>query len=283
MTEEELLNETLKINEHTKEVVKFLEEKGYDVLYVGYIGAHNYGLADEQSDYDFKAIVLPDFESVIRKKSIGTVYQYEYGQIDTKDLMTYTTNLLKGNFSYLEALHSTWYIDFGEEKLGISIRTLFKDVKVNYMSMFGSIMEYRRRFNNKLEDSDYDNKSLVHAIRLYDLLDILNDSKNMNPNRNLFDEALTPFIMYEEGEVIDISDAMTEGSSCRYIFSKDDLIKMKRKPVLTKDEAIKLMDYIIVKTKEFVPKTYHYEATDMSEEVVQLLVNYYKNKLVKGE
>lgn len=261
--------------EHAEEAEKCLSDMGYTVLYIGYIGAHNYGLADAQSDFDFKAIVLPSFESVIRKKSIGTVYQYEYGQIGTKDLMTYTTNLLKGNFSYIEALHSMWYLDHGKEKLGVPIRTLFKNVKVNYMSMFGSIMEYRRRLNNKSETSEYDNKALVHAIRLYDLLDVLNESKH------LFDEALTPFIMYEEGETIDISEAMTEGASCRYIFSKDDLIKMKRKPVLNKDEAIKLMDYMIVKSKEFVPKTYYYEPMDMSEEVVQLLIKYYALQLRK--
>ena len=39
------------------EAFNSLIEKGYNVVYIGYYGAHNYNLADEKSDYDFKAII----------------------------------------------------------------------------------------------------------------------------------------------------------------------------------------------------------------------------------
>ena len=38
---------------------KILEDKGYNVIYVGLYGSQNYNLDDEESDIDAKAIIVP--------------------------------------------------------------------------------------------------------------------------------------------------------------------------------------------------------------------------------
>ena len=102
------------MNEKLNQAFQVLESKGYNVLYIGYYGAHNYNLADEKSDYDFKAIVIPTLSQLIKREVVSKVIECEFGNIDTKDLITFTSNMNKGNFSYIESLTTKYHIDKGE-------------------------------------------------------------------------------------------------------------------------------------------------------------------------
>lgn len=50
---------------------KYLEDLGYNVLYIGLFGSQNYGLSDENSDVDSRAIVLPTIEQLIKRERIS--------------------------------------------------------------------------------------------------------------------------------------------------------------------------------------------------------------------
>ena len=66
-----------------------LEKDGYDVLYIALYGSQNYGVSDECSDVDAKAIILPKKDDLVFKRNIRIVRELEKGSCDVKDLITY--------------------------------------------------------------------------------------------------------------------------------------------------------------------------------------------------
>ena len=252
-------------------------QKGYEVLYLGYYGAHNYNLADEKSDYDFKAIILPSLEDTIRRNVISKTIECEFGNIDVKDLLTFTTNMNKGNFSYIEALTTDYYIDDGEYLLGIPIRELFKDVKINWMSMVGAIYEKRKALTHEypsktaeFEQYGCDPKQFMQAIRLFD---ILRRRKNATAAYNKAFE-----VYNNDGIQFELKEFESESSSRKYEFTRQELIELKRKLVMPLDETIKIFDYIQVKARDLIEKDYKFQPVDYTDQVIDLLVSYWKNK-----
>lgn len=258
-----------------------LEEKGYNVAYVAYYGAHNYNLADEKSDYDFKAIVVPTLEQLVKRDVVSKTIECDFGNIDVKDLITFTSNMNKGNFSYIEALRSRYYIDKGKELFDISIRDLFKDVKVNYMSMVGAIYEKRKalthEYPSKAEEFEQfgcDPKQFMQAIRLFDILRRRSkDPDNYNKSYETYDD---------DGIQFELIEFESEASSRKYEFTRDDLIELKRKLVMPLDETIRIFDYIQVKARNYLPKDYKFEPLDYTDQVIDLLIGYYKRELSKA-
>lgn len=266
------------MNESILKALDILESKGYNVVYLGYYGAHNYNLNDEQSDYDFKAIVIPTLKQLIKRDIISTTIECEFGNIDVKDLLTFTTNMNKGNFSYIESLHSNYFLDFGEAFLGISIRDLFKDVKVNWMSMVGAIYEKRKALTHEypsktaeFEKFGCDPKQFLQAIRLFDILRRRSkDVENYNKSFETYSD---------DGVQFELVEFESEASSRKYEFSHQDLIDMKRGLLMPLDETIRIFDYIQVKARDYISKNYKFEPLDYTDEVIDLLVTYFKNNL----
>ena len=251
-----------------------LVSRGYVVAYVGYYGAHNYNLNDENSDYDFKAIVVPDLEQMIRRTVISTTVECEFGNIDVKDLLTFTTNMNKGNFSYIESLQTDYCLDFGRELFGISIKDLFKDVKINWMSMVGAIYEKRKALTHEypsktqeFEQFGCDPKQFMQAIRLFDIL------RRRSKDENSYNKAYE--VYNDDGVQFELTEFESEASSRRYEFTRQDLIELKRKLVMPLDETIKIFDYIQIKAREFISKDYKFVPLDFTDEVITLLVSYY--------
>lgn len=271
--DEELVQRELMMD-HLFKAAKVLDDRGYKVLYIGYYGAHNYNLNDRDSDYDFKAIVIPTLEQTIRRVVISTTIECEWGNIDVKDLLTFTTNMNKGNFSYIEALQTNYCVDNGEMLLGISVKDLFKDVKINWMSMVGAIYEKRKALtheypskSSEFEQFGCDPKQFMQAIRLFDIL----RRRSLNPeNYNKAYEVYT-----DDGIQFELTEFESESSSRRYEFTRQDLIDLKRRLVMPLDETIRIFDYIQIKAREFIPKDYKFEPTDFTDKVIDLLVNYF--------
>lgn len=266
------------MEEKIKEAFNILEEKGFNVVYVGYYGAHNYNLADEQSDYDFKAIVIPTLTQLIKRDVISKTIECSFGNIDIKDLITFTSNMNKGNFSYIESLKTVYNIDKGEELLGISIQNLFKDVKVNYMSMVGAIYEKRKalthEYPSKVEEFEkwgMDPKQFLQGIRLYDILrDRSKDPDNYNLSYKTYND---------DGVQFELVEFESEASSRKYEFTRQDLINMKRGLILPADELIRIFDYIQVKAREYLPREYKFEPLDYTDQVIELLIKYFTKTL----
>lgn len=262
------------------EAFQILTAKGYNVIYIGYYGAHNYNLADEQSDYDFKAIVIPTLTQLIKRDVISKVIECDFGNIDVKDLITFTSNMNKGNFSYIESLKTIYNIDKGNELLGIPIQELFKDVKVNYMSMVGAIYEKRKALTHEypskteeFENFGCDPKQFLQAIRLYD---ILRDRSKCPDNYNLSYK-----VYNDNGIQFELTEFESESSSRKYEFTRQDLISMKRGMLMPLDEIVRIFDYIQIKARDYLPKDYKFTPLDYTDEIIDLLIEYFK-KVLKG-
>ena len=87
-----------------------LEKDGYNVLYIALYGSQNYGVSDEYSDIDAKAIVLPKIDDIVFKRNISFVKEFDNGACDVKDLITFYNVVRKGNFSFLEPFHTPYFI-----------------------------------------------------------------------------------------------------------------------------------------------------------------------------
>ena len=150
---------------------KMLENKGYNVIYIGLYGSQNYNLDDEKSDIHARAIVMPSLHDIVFRRVISKTIECEKGNIDVKDLLTFYDVIKKGNFSYIESIQTKYSI--GDKY----IKNLFSKVKLNKKSVLGAMYEKRKalthEYPSKKEEFEkwgYDPKQHHHILRLYDLL-----------------------------------------------------------------------------------------------------------------
>lgn len=163
-----------KIMDILRNYKNFLEEKGYNVIYIGLYGSQNYNLDDEQSDVDARAIVIPKLREIIERKTISKDYEFETGKVDVKDLYTYYGVIKKGNFSFIEPFQTKWYI--GDETL----RTLFSKFKVNPNALLGAMHQKHKNMLKKDSNGEiieYSAKDYHHLVRLNDFLNIIYSTK----------------------------------------------------------------------------------------------------------
>lgn len=262
---------------------KEIKDRGYKLLYLGYYGAHNYNLNDRNSDYDFKAMVIPTLEQLIKRETISEVVDYEFGQIDIKDILTFTSNVNKGNFSYIEVLQTEYCIDNGYYLLnGVHIKKLFKDAKVNYMSMVGAIAEKRKAFNHeypskKEEIAKYgcDPKQFNQAVRLYDLLKL-----RQSYNGEEFNHSYLTYIDSDE-PIIYLKECEGESSSRKYEFTLKEFIKSKRELIMPLDETTNIFDRIQGLARNLIEKDYKFKPMNYNDTIIELLVSYYKKECAR--
>ena len=146
----------------TKQFLKAIEklrDMGYEnICYIGLYGSQNYNLDSESSDFDFRAIVVPTINDLIRNKKTSKTYTYEYGEIDVKDIWTYYQVVRKGNPSFIEPLISSYWS--GNEE----IRQLFSGFKPNPKAILGMMIQKIKRYVEKKDPKDF-----LHTARLRDL------------------------------------------------------------------------------------------------------------------
>ena len=64
-----------------------LVKRGYKIWSINLYGAQNYRMEIPQSDFDFKAIVLPTLEDIVNGRDpVSTTIDFMGGQIDIKDI-----------------------------------------------------------------------------------------------------------------------------------------------------------------------------------------------------
>ncbi len=160
-----------KIFEILNKYKRILEDKGYKVIYVGLYGSQNYNLDDEESDIDCKAIILPTLHDIIFRKVTSTTVECDEGNIDVKDLVTYYDVIKKGNFSFIEAIDTPYYIG------DVYIKRLLGRFRPNRRSILGAMYEKRKALTHEypskkaeFEKWGCDPKQYHHILRLYDLL-----------------------------------------------------------------------------------------------------------------
>lgn len=233
---------------------KVLEDKGYQVIYIGLYGSQNYNVDDEVSDIDCKAIIMPSLHDVIFRKTTSKVVEFENGEVDVKDLITFYEVIRKGNFSYIESIDTEYSI--GDKY----IKELFKQIRPNFKSMLGAMYEKRKALTHEypskhaeFEKWGFDPKQHHHIERLNDLLTI-NIGDNDNLSYLVYDGALKNFM-------IDIK---------------------RNKYNYTKEQVEECDDRIIEHAKQLIPEDYKYEPIDLSDEVSAYLEKHLKTELTKG-
>lgn len=239
------------IFKHLSQYKKILEDKGYNVIYIGLYGSQNYNVDDDLSDVDCKAIVLPTLHDIIFRKVTSKTVECESGSIDVKDLITFYDVIRKGNFSYVEAIDTEYSI--GDKY----IKKLFKQIRPNLKSILGAIYEKRKalahEYPSKHEEFKkwgFDPKQLHHIIRLKDLL---NDNSSKS------------YLVYLDGQ------------------ERESMICVKRNALgFSKDDAIRLSDHFIEEAKKLISEDYKYEPLDLSKQVSKYIENKLKLELIKN-
>ena len=237
---------------------KILEEKGYNVIYVGLYGSQNYNLQDEYSDIDVKAIILPNLHDVIFRKVTSKVIECEEGNIDVKDLLTFYDVIKKGNYSYVESIETEYSI--GDKY----IKQLFSKFKPNLKSFLGAMHEKRKALTHEYPSKKeefakwgFDPKQYHHILRLSDLL-------RANYTRIMNNEPLISFIKYEDDE------------------EREFLIDVKRNLVSYNREYVeKQSDEIIEHNKMRIPENYKYEVVNIDDEINDYIEKHIKLELIK--
>ena len=226
---------SIKITETISNYKKILEDKGYKVIYIGLYGSQNYNLDDDASDIDCKAIIMPTLHDIIFRKPTSITVELETGNIDVKDLITYYDVIKKGNFSFIEAIDTEYYI--GDD----SVKELLKRFRPNKKSILGAMHEKRKALTHEypsktaeFEKWGCDPKQYHHIIRLHDLLKSGTDKS---------------YLEYSE------SEAKT-------------LIKIKRNSFnLTKETMEKNSDVEIEEAKKLIPEDYKYTYENIDDEI----------------
>lgn len=232
------------INKTLQEYKLFLENKGYTVLYMGLYGSQNYNLSDENSDIDVKALVLPSARQLLTGAKVSKVYDVEYGQVEIKDVMEYARVAAKGNPAFLEIFHTEYWV--GDEDL----RELMQTIPTNKRAVLGmmhqkyeAIVKGLPRTNEYVMQGLYDPKQYHHIVRLETFL-IFGADYNQ------------PYLSY--------------GASAR-----DDMMNLKRKPTLSKEDAI-ADSYSILERCKGSLEDYVYEPKHITDELVELVLKYLK-------
>ena len=246
---------------------KYLETLGYNVLYIGLIGSQNYGLDDENSDVDSRAIVLSSLNQIIKKEKISIKIEHEYGQIDVKDVMTFYEVVRKGNFTFLEAIQTKYYI--GDKYF----RTLFGNIQLNLRSLKGDMYNKAEDFlslnSSKKYEMDkwgYEPKQLHHLFRLMELMDhVVNYENNSS------------FIEYGEHN----RDAKQWLLDVKR--NNNNIIDNFSPNFIDISSTEKIKKWIDKHTEKTVPKEYKYEPCDLLEEVTKYIHDKLKVSMYKSE
>lgn len=242
-----------KILETLNYYIQELRNRGYKVIYIALYGSQNYNVDDEKSDIDAKAIVLPTLKDIIHRQPISAKLETEFGNVDYKDIITFNNVIRKGNFSYIEAIHSHYRI--GDLK---TIDRLFGNIKVNYKSVIGGMKEKRKALTHEypskkeeFKQFNCDPKQFHHIIRLWDVL-----QKDLKENKNL------SFLTYDNEK------------------QRKYMIDLKRKLVYPLEETIATADAIItvaeIELYRVFPN-YKYEPIDNLEavdEYIEKMIRY---------
>ena len=232
-----------------------LEEKGYNVIYIGLYGSQNYNVDDEFSDIDCKAIVLPSLHDIIFRKVTSKTIELENGAIDVKDLITFYDVIRKGNFSYIESIDTDYFI--GDKY----IKELFRQIRPNLKSILGAMYEKRKALTHEypsktkeFEKWGFDPKQYHHIVRLYDLV-----------HHNIINDTSYSYLKYNDDDA-------------RF------MINLKRnqrygEQLIDKEYAEKRSDEIIIDVKDIIPEDYKYEPVDLSNEVSKYIEDSLKIQL----
>lgn len=178
------------IMKNLQEKYDFLINKGYEVVALFLQGSQNYDLdiydCDYKSDIDAKAIILPTMDDVILNKQpvSNTIVLDNNEHIEVKDIRVMKEMFIKQNISYIELLHTKYfivnskYIKYVEDLLSIKddISTINKNqflrcIKGMSMEKYKALEHPYPTIKDKIDKFGYDPKQLHHILRLNEFVE----------------------------------------------------------------------------------------------------------------
>ena len=131
-------------------------------------GSQNYNLDDENSDFDFKIFVEPNFDDFYFGNKISKTYETNYGKAEVKDIRLLVDLIKKMNPTYLEILATKHYLvldDFFKQyfKMKKDLQLIIEERKpIFYKALFGTMKQEAQNLGNS--------KNVSHIFRLYNLV-----------------------------------------------------------------------------------------------------------------
>lgn len=157
---------------------EYVESLGHKVFYIALYGSQNYGLDTSESDFDYKCIILPTLDDLVHNsKPYSHATEFEWGQIEIKDIRSYVDSAAKVNINFIEILNTPYYI--WDERLRKYFIPLQEQMGSLYLkACYGMILEKQAALRHpypstihKIEKYGYDPKQLHHIVRLKCLMD----------------------------------------------------------------------------------------------------------------
>lgn len=183
------MNKDEKIMKRVKEHYDYLQQKGYEIVFLALQGSQNYGLDvyDEEymSDVDTKAVILPSFEDFVynRRPESETIVLDNNEHIDVKDVRPMFENYKKQNINFIETLFTKYMIINPKYKDLVELLLANREeiAHLNYNQalkcMSGMSMEKLKALKHpypatkdKIEKYGYDPKQLNHILRINDFI-----------------------------------------------------------------------------------------------------------------
>lgn len=171
-----------KIKDKARDVFCHVQSLWYNVFYVALYGSQNYGIDTPASDFDWKAIIIPSLEDLVSQtKPVSKVYEYQWWQIEVKDIRNYIESAVKVNVNFIELLSTPYYYSNDKTKAR-ELRSYFKKLldeqgEIYLRACMWMIIQKLHALSHPypsklevLEKFGYDPKQLCHIIRLHQLM-----------------------------------------------------------------------------------------------------------------
>lgn len=243
------------------------------IIYIAPYGANNYNLTDEQSDADFKAIVIPSLDDVIfERKPISTVIDYENGQIDIKDIRSIVSCWRKMNPQFLEILFAEYffinplYDGRFEEILNIKEKIVLANIPNALKAIYGMIQEKNNALTHPypiqkelIDKYGFAGKQLHHILRMKKISDWYLDKNesyfNMlryNPNEDFTKELIKLKRNKENSIANDLDTALdVAAATTEYVKNKIDNMLKDENMTQVDIETMKQLEEVKFKILQF--------------------------------
>ncbi len=164
---------------------KTLIEKGFKVVSVNLYGSQNYDCDTPESDFDFKAIIVPTLDDIIlNRKPVSHDVEFRGGLIDIKDIRLMFDNYKKQNVNFVETMFTRWFwanpdfVHQWDQVRALAGKIAFADPAKSINCMIGMAKEKEHALAQPypskvaiLEKYGFDPKQLMHIVRLYFLME----------------------------------------------------------------------------------------------------------------
>ena len=146
----------------------------YTPYYIGVYWSQNYNLHTEKSDVDYKCIILPTLEELVKNsKPISKSIDFESWLIDLKDIRFYVENAAKVNINFIEILSTSYFL--WDEEIRKFFIPLIKNLPLQFIRCCNGMMNMKyvalsHPYPSKeyeIKTFGYDPKQLLHIVRLH--------------------------------------------------------------------------------------------------------------------